>query len=65
MGGTRNLDWFSDEAALVDTAGRYTTQILMHRPDTQGWKKLSGLLKRHRPLSPVNGVIVALGSMNC
>ena len=27
VGGTRNLDfWFADEAVLVDTAGRYTTQ---------------------------------------
>ena len=27
IGGTRNLDfWFADEAAIVDTAGRYTSQ---------------------------------------
>ncbi len=27
VGGTRNCDWwFADEAVLVDTAGRYTTQ---------------------------------------
>ena len=32
VGGTRNLDvWFADEAVLVDTAGRYTTQ-----PEDQG-----------------------------
>ena len=27
VGGTRNCDWwFTDEAVLLDTAGRYTTQ---------------------------------------
>ncbi|MBW8785152.1 MAG: type VI secretion system membrane subunit TssM, partial [Novosphingobium sp.] len=62
VGGTRNLDfWFADEAALVDTAGRYTTQDSDASVDTQGWKSFLALLKRHRPLSPINGVIVALG----
>ena len=62
IGGTRNLDfWFADEAALVDTAGRYTTQDSDTSADTQGWKSFLSLLKRHRPLSPINGVIVALG----
>lgn len=62
VGGTRNLDfWFADEAALVDTAGRYTTQDSDASADTQGWKSFLSLLKRHRPLSPINGVIVALG----
>ena len=62
IGGTRNLDfWFADEAALVDTAGRYTTQDSDTSADTQGWKSFLSLLKRHRPQSPINGVIVALG----
>lgn len=62
VGGTRNLDfWFADEAALVDTAGRYTTQDSDTSADTQGWKSFLSLMKRHRPLSPINGVIVALG----
>lgn len=62
VGGTRNLDfWFADEAALVDTAGRYTTQDSDASVDTQGWQSFLGLLKKHRPLSPINGVIVALG----
>ena len=27
VGGTRNCDWwFTDQAVLIDTAGRYTTQ---------------------------------------
>lgn len=62
VGGTRNLDfWFADEAALVDTAGRYTSQDSDASVDSQGWKSFLSLLKRHRPLQPVNGVLVAIG----
>ena len=62
VGGTRNLDfWFADEAALVDTAGRYTTQDSDSAVDAGGWKSFLGLLKRHRPLQPINGIIVAIG----
>ncbi len=62
VGGTRNLDfWFADEAALVDTAGRYTTQDSDTSVDAQGWKSFLGLLKKHRPLSPINGVLIAIG----
>ncbi len=63
VGGTRNLDfWFADEAAIVDTAGRYTTQDSDSSSDSQGWKSFLTLLKTHRPLSPINGVIVAIGA---
>ena len=63
VGGTRNLDfWFADEAALVDTAGRYTSQDSDASVDTRGWQTFLEMLKRHRPLSPINGVIVALGA---
>ena len=62
IGGTRNLDfWFADEAAMVDTAGRYTTQDSDSTVDGKGWKSFLTLMKKHRPLSPINGVIVALG----
>ena len=62
VGGTRNLDfWFADEAAMVDTAGRYTSQDSDSSVDAKGWTSFLALLKRHRPLSPINGVIVALG----
>ncbi len=61
VGGTRNLDfWFADEAALVDTAGRYTTQDSDHAVDSGGWASFLSLLKKHRPLQPVNGIIVAI-----
>ncbi len=62
VGGTRNLDfWFADEAALVDTAGRYTTQDSDASVDSQGWRSFLSLLKKHRPLQPINGVLVTIG----
>ncbi len=62
VGGTRNLDfWFADEAVLVDTAGRYTTQDSNQAADSKAWGSFLGLLKKHRPLQPINGVIVAIG----
>lgn len=62
VGGTRNLDfWFADEAVLVDTAGRYTTQDSDEETDKAAWTAFLGTLKKNRPLQPVNGVLVALG----
>ena len=62
VGGTRNLDfWFADEAAMVDTAGRYTTQDSDSAVDQAGWTSFLTLMKKHRPLQPINGVIVAIG----
>ena len=62
VGGTRNLDfWFADEAALVDTAGRYTTQDSDAATDAKAWESFLGLLHKHRPLQPINGVLVAIG----
>lgn len=57
FGGTRNCDWwFSDEAVILDTAGRYTTE----EDDKPEWTAFLGLLKRYRPKLPINGVIVAI-----
>ena len=61
VGGTRNCDWwFTEEAILLDTAGRYTTQDSDPEMDRQGWMGFLNLLKTYRPLQPVNGVIVAI-----
>lgn len=61
FGGTRNCDfWFTDEAVLIDTAGRYTTQDTNDAADKASWKAFLGLLSRTRPRQPVNGVIVAI-----
>ena len=38
VGGTRNCDWwFTDEAVLIDTAGRYTTQDSQAAVDSAAW----------------------------
>ena len=59
VGGTRNCDWwFTDDAILIDTAGRYTTHDSDQSVDQAGWLGFLGLLKKNRPLKPVNGVVV-------
>ncbi|HVS76946.1 MAG TPA: type VI secretion system membrane subunit TssM [Steroidobacteraceae bacterium] len=61
VGGTRNCDWwFTDQAILLDTAGRYTTQDSDRASDAAGWKGFLGLLRRFRKRRPINGVLVAM-----
>jgi len=61
VGGTRNCDWwFTDRAVLIDTAGRFTTQDSDQNTDSAGWNSFLGLLKKHRPKQPVNGVLLTL-----
>lgn len=61
VGGTRNCDWwFTDEAVLIDTAGRYVTQDSETAIDSAGWRSFLDLLKRHRPRQPINGVLIAI-----
>ena len=49
VGGTRNCDWwFTDDAVLLDTAGRYTTQDSYETVDRAAWKGFLELLRRHR-----------------
>ena len=61
IGGTRNCDWwFTDEAVLIDTAGRYTTQTSDAETDAKAWEGFLGLLKRSRPRQPVSGVLVTV-----
>ena len=57
FGGTRNCDWwFSDQAILIDTAGRYTTE----QSENKEWLSFLSLLKKYRPKLPINGVMVAI-----
>jgi type VI secretion system protein ImpL len=57
VGGTRNCDWwFTNEAILLDTAGRYATQD----DDRDEWLGFLDLLKKHRPRKPLNGLLVAI-----
>ena len=61
VGGTRMCEWmFTDDAVLIDTAGRYATQDSNASVDKAGWDAFLGLLKRTRPRQPLNGVIVAI-----
>jgi type VI secretion system protein ImpL len=61
VGGTRHCDWlFTEEAVLIDTAGRYTTQDSDAEVDAAAWGEFLGLLRKHRPRQPLNGVLVAL-----
>ena len=61
VGGTRYCDWwFTEDAVLIDTAGRYTTQDSDAKADKQSWFAFLDLLKKNRPRQPINGVIVAI-----
>ena len=61
VGGTRNCDWwFTDEAVLLDTAGRYSTQTSNQEVDSAAWLGFLNLLKKFRPHQPLNGAIITL-----
>ncbi|ESX27150.1 type VI secretion system membrane subunit TssM [Mesorhizobium sp. LSJC264A00] len=62
IGGTRNCDWFfSENAVMIDTAGRYVQQESQPDVDAVEWLGFLDLLKKHRGRRALNGVIVALG----
>ena len=57
VGGTRNCDWwFTNEAILLDTAGRYATEA----DDHDEWIAFVDMLRKYRSRKPINGVIVAI-----
>ncbi|SHN13154.1 type VI secretion system membrane subunit TssM [Roseibium suaedae] len=61
VGGTRNCDWwFTNEAVLIDTAGRYTTQDSNKDADARAWTGFLDMLKKYRRRQPVNGALVAI-----
>lgn len=61
IGGTRHCDWwFTDDAVLIDTAGRFTTQDSHESVDKAAWQQFMDLLKNNRPQQPVNGVLVTM-----
>ena len=65
VGGTRNCDWwFTEEAVLIDTAGRYTTQDSDQAVDAAAWTGFLGMLRRYRRRQPINGVIVAISVLD-
>ena len=61
LGGTRNCDWwFTNQAVLIDTAGRYTTQDSDRATDQKAWLGFLELMKKSRSRQPVNGVLVTV-----
>jgi type VI secretion system protein ImpL len=57
LSGTRSCDWFfSTEGVLLDTAGRYS----VYTEDHSEWLGFLNLLKKNRPGTPVNGLILVV-----
>ena len=62
LAGTRDCDWFlSDDAVLLDTAGRLSLHEDGNEKDSEDWEEFISLLKRYRPKQPINGVIFTVG----
>ncbi len=63
VGGTRNCDWwFTRDAVLIDTAGRYSTQDSDAATDASAWDAFLALLKKTRPRQPINGVLLTVNA---
>lgn len=57
VGGTRNCQWWmTNDAVILDTAGRYTTED----SDRDEWLAFLDLIKKNRTKAPINGVMVAI-----
>lgn len=57
VGGTRNCEWWlTNEAVLLDTAGRYTTE----EEDREEFTSFLDMLARTRSRKPINGLLVAV-----
>ncbi|AQH02845.1 type VI secretion protein [Burkholderia sp. KK1] len=63
VGGTRNCDWwFTDDAVLLDTAGRFTTQDSHEEADRGAWLGFLALLRKYRPRRPLDGVMAVVSA---
>ncbi len=74
--GTQNCDWWlTNDAVLIDTAGRYTGTSLTEGGADEGtqegvedrknhsaaeWKGFLGILRKHRARAPINGALLAI-----
>lgn len=67
-GGTRGCNWFfTNQAILIDTAGRYVEHLAsqdggsaMLSRDEEEWNTFLDLLRRMRSRSPINGVVLTI-----
>jgi hypothetical protein len=62
VGGTINMNWwFTNNAVLLDTAGRLMFEEV--KPgETSEWKEFLALLKKNRPNCPINGLFLVIPS---
>jgi type VI secretion system protein ImpL len=59
VGGTKNCDWWiTQDAVLLDTAGRYSSQDSHLKADQSGWHNFLGLIKKYRR-KPISGLLVS------
>lgn len=64
--GTQNCDWWlTNEAVLLDTAGRYTEQgdaqdEQVRQLNQAEWQGFLGVLRQVRPRAPVNGALLVV-----
>lgn len=60
--GTQDCDWFlTDDAVLIDTAGRFVEQDNQSK-NSEDWQELLHLLKRCRTKQPINGLVLMIGA---
>ena len=60
VGGTINMNWwFTNSAVILDTAGRLLFEEVIPGT-TSEWKEFLTLLRKHRPLCPVNGLLLVI-----
>jgi len=60
VGGTINMNWwFTDQAVILDTAGRLLFEEVPPGT-TSEWQEFLALLKKHRPDCPINGLFLAI-----
>ncbi len=63
IGGTRHCDWwFTDQAVLIDTAGRFTTQDSDRETDRSTWSGFLKMLANARPRQPINGALITVST---
>lgn len=60
VGGTINMNWwFTDQAVILDTAGRLLFEEVPPGT-TSEWQEFLGLLKKNRQDCPINGLFLAI-----
>lgn len=60
VGGTINMNWwFTNEAVILDTAGRLIFEEVPTGA-TSEWREFLAMLKAHRPDCPVNGLLLVI-----